>query len=81
VQVTCHLYSSMFAHVVVTDAPHYAITNERGEAIFAGMGEGKTKISVWHALQPTELAPIEVNLSQRALYVPVRLDVALPRRP
>jgi plastocyanin len=80
VQLTCHLHSSMFAHIVVTDAPYFAVTNDRGEVAFSGVGEGTAKISVWHALQLTEIAPIEVQLSQRALYVPLRLNVALPHR-
>jgi plastocyanin len=81
VRLTCHLHSSMFAHVIVTDAALYAVTDERGEAVFAGAGEGVVKVSVWHPLQPTDLAPLALKLASRSLYVPISLTVALPAKP
>jgi len=44
----CNLHANMTAHVVVTSAPHYAITRPDGKFSFKSLEPGAYKLRVWN---------------------------------
>ncbi len=47
-KIRCDVHQEMIAYVVVTDNPHYSITNEAGLFQIDGIPAGTYKIKAWH---------------------------------
>lgn len=47
VRLGCNLHSNMAGYVVVVAAPHYAVTNDKGEFFFKSLAPGKYKMKAW----------------------------------
>lgn len=76
----CHLHGSMRGHVLVTAAPFFAVTDDRGRAQVAGLPEGVVEMRVWHPDQLVEQAPQRLQLGP-ALGTEVKLNFTPRRRP
>ena len=74
VRLGCNLHANMSGYIVVVNAPHYAITDDKGAFKFKSLPPGKYKLKAWSekSLQPTvreiTIAPDDntVNLSVEA---------------
>jgi plastocyanin len=55
VRVGCNLHANMSGYIVVVNAPHYAITDDKGNFKFKSLPPGKYKLKAWseRTTQPT----------------------------
>ena len=73
IKVTCDLHPWMVAHLVVTDATHYAVTDAQGSFDLANVPPGEYTLNVWHESLGTSKAkvvvasvsPVEVKLAAK----------------
>lgn len=47
IRLGCNLHSNMAGYVVVVGAPHYAVTNDKGEFFFKSLAPGRYKMKAW----------------------------------
>jgi len=55
VRIGCNLHANMSGYIVVVNAPHYAITDDKGNFKFKSLAPGKYKLKAWseRTNQPT----------------------------
>ena len=59
----CHLHNSMRGHLVVTNTPWFAVTDEQGKVRIDGVPEGQAEIKLWHPDQLTEQPAVRAQIS------------------
>lgn len=74
------------AWVLGSDAPYYAITDERGRFRIDALASGTYEVTIWHAPLPSETGPLTYGqpiVTRRSVTVagtkPARLDVSIGR--
>jgi plastocyanin len=82
VTLGCNIHDNMIAYVVVTAAPFFGRTDERGEWQAGNVPSGKYRVRVWHPLlgEPQELAR-DVEASGDRVGVEFRLSKSLRPAP
>lgn len=76
IKVTCDMHSWMKSWVVVTEATHWAVTDEDGAFAFEGLPPGTHEVEFWHETLGTkkgeivvddegEAEPIEVEMTKK----------------
>lgn len=78
--LSCHLHGSMRGHVLVSAAPWFAVTDDRGRAQVGGLPEGTVELKMWHPDQLTEQPAQRLQLGP-ALGVDAKLNFTPRRRP
>lgn len=78
VRVSCHLHSSMRAHIVVTEAPVHGVTDASGEVVFTELAEGMAALNTWHPLMLTRPVSTVTRLSSDLTQSTIQLKAALP---
>lgn len=63
IRLGCNLHANMAAWVVVVAAPHYAVTDERGQFRFASLAPGRYRLRAW---TEKSAAPIEQEITIKA---------------
>ena len=61
IRVACDLHSWMRAWVVVADHPFYALSNEAGEFVLAGVPPGTYTLSIWQEALGTSSREVTVG--------------------
>jgi len=56
----CHLHGSMRGHVLVSNTPWFAVTNDKGVATIANVPDGQVEVKLWHPDQLTDQAATRV---------------------
>ena len=59
----CHLHNSMRGHLVISNTPWFAVTDEQGKVRIDGVPEGQAEIKLWHPDQLTEQPAQRVQVS------------------
>jgi plastocyanin len=81
VTLGCNIHDDMVAHIVVTDAPYYALTDDAGRAGISGVEPGDYVATVWHPrLRPGADAlrqPVVLDSPTASLTVQFRSDAPL----
>ena len=52
VSLSCNLHANMNAHIAVVNAPHYAITDDKGRFNFQSLAPGAYKLRAWSDRSP-----------------------------
>lgn len=75
VRIGCNLHANMATAVVVVDAPHYVVTDEKGAFKFASLKPGKYKARAWtdRSTQPVE-QDIEIAAGDNTLELDLEND-------
>lgn len=53
----CNIHDRMVAYLVVVDTPHFAKSDENGNARIEGLAPGEYRISVWHPRLAADAGP------------------------
>ena len=61
IKVACDMHTWMNAWVVVTDATHWAVTDEAGSFSFEGLPAGEHEVKCWHETLGTKKATLTVG--------------------
>jgi plastocyanin len=64
VQIKCDAHSWMSGWVVVTDSPHYAVTDDAGGFKLEGIPAGKQKVQIWHESLGKQVKEVEVKAGE-----------------
>jgi plastocyanin len=78
VALSCHLHSSMRAHILVTEAAYSGVTDAKGEIRFTDLHGGQAAINTWHPLLLTRAASTVAHVGDQAAEATIRLNVVLP---
>ena len=73
VYIFCNIHPEMSAVVVVTDTPHYAISDKAGKFSISNVPSGRYLLNVWHERGKPEVAsdfPRQVTISQENASLP-----------
>jgi plastocyanin len=75
IRLGCNLHANMSAYIVVVGAPHYAITNDKGQFNFKSLEPGKYRLRAWSekTMKPQEQA-IEISADKNSVTVPLPAD-------
>jgi plastocyanin len=73
VRLGCNLHANMSAYVIVVSAPHYAITNDKGEFQFRSLEPGSYKLRAW---SERSAVPVTQNVVIKAGANRTRVGVA-----
>ena len=76
IKVTCDMHTWMKSWLVVTDATHWAITDEKGQFTLEGLPPGEHEVSLWHETlgsktmkavvgEDGKVAPLEVQMAKK----------------
>lgn len=76
IKVTCDMHTWMKAWLVVTDATHWAVTDEKGAFSLEGLPPGEHEVSLWHETlgskttkvvvgEDGKAAPIEASMAKK----------------
>lgn len=76
----CHLHGSMRGHILVSNTPWVAVTDEQGRASLPQLPDGQADLKLWHPEQLTDQTPLRLQLvgDQAA---EARVNFAPRRRP
>jgi len=66
IKVTCDMHTWMKAWLVVTDATHWAITDEKGQFSLEGLPPGEHEVSLWHETLGSKTAKVVVGADGKA---------------
>jgi len=79
VRLGCNLHANMSGYIVVVNAPHYAITDDKGSFKFRSLPPGKYKLKAWSekSLQPT-IREVTIVPEDNTVNVSVEADASSP---
>lgn len=58
----CHLHGSMRGHILVSNTPWVAVTDEQGRASLPQLPDGQADLKLWHPEQLTDQTPLRLQL-------------------
>jgi plastocyanin len=73
IKVTCDMHTWMKAWVVVTDATHWAVTDEKGNFSLEGLPAGEHEVTFWHETLGTKTAKVTVGDDGKAEPMEVKM--------
>lgn len=62
----CHIHASMRGQVYVSDTPWFGKTDANGVVSIEGVPDGGAEVTLWHADQLSDQAPIKLQVSAAA---------------
>ena len=74
----CHLHGSMRGHVLISNTPWAAVTDERGQVTLANVPDGQLELKLWHPDQLTDQPTSRLQASGN-MQADVKLNLS-PRR-
>jgi hypothetical protein len=79
VRLGCNLHANMSAYIVVVNAPHYAITDDKGAFKFRSLAPGRYKLKAWSekSQQPT-LKDVTIAAGDNTIKIAVTADASAP---
>ena len=86
VSLGCNIHDWMWAHILVTDTPYFAMTDAQGKLVIDDLPPGEYRVKVWHhqqqgspeaSTQTVELAEsspanVEFLVKKKKIWVPFR---------
>ena len=76
----CHIHNSMRGHLLVTNTPWFAVTDDQGHVRIDGVPDGQVEVHLWHPYQLTEQPAVRLQV-QGAVTAEARLNFVPARRP
>lgn len=73
IKVTCDMHTWMKSWVVVTDATHWAVTDDEGNFTLEGLPAGEHEVTVWHETLGKKTTKVTVAADGKADAVEVKL--------
>ena len=73
IKVTCDMHTWMKSWVVVTDATHWAVTDEAGRFSLAGLPAGEHEVTVWHETLGKKTSKVSVGEDGKAEAIEVKM--------
>ena len=73
IKVTCDMHTWMKSWVVVTDATHWAVTDDEGRFSLAGLPAGEHEVTVWHETLGKKTSKVTVGEDGKAEALEVKL--------
>ena len=73
IKVTCDMHTWMKSWLVVTDATHWAITDEKGQFTLEGLPPGEHEVSLWHETLGSKTAKVVVGEDGKAAPLEVQM--------
>jgi plastocyanin len=77
----CHIHNSMRGHLVVSNTPWFAVTDDNGRATINGAPEGQAELQLWHPDQLVEQAPLKVQVAAAVVTAQPRMNFSPRKRP
>ena len=59
----CHLHNSMRGHLLISNTPWFAVTDDQGKVRIDGVPDGQAEIKLWHPDQLQEQPPQRVQVA------------------
>ena len=59
----CHLHNSMRGHLLISNTPWFAVTDDQGKVRINGVPDGQAEIKLWHPDQLQEQPPQRVQVA------------------
>lgn len=73
IKVTCDMHTWMKSWVVVTDATHWAVTDEEGRFSLEGLPKGEHEVTVWHETLGKKTTKVTVGEDGKAKAIEVKM--------
>jgi plastocyanin len=81
VSMQCHFHGSMRGHIMVTDAPHYGVTDANGALVIPNVPSGEVELKAWHPEQFIEQKTVRVRSTADTASATMQLNMnPRPRR-
>ncbi len=79
VRLGCNLHANMAGYIVVVNAPHYAVSDDKGNFKFKSLPPGKYKLKAWSekSVKPT-IRDVTLKEDDNALTIAVEADPSAP---
>ena len=80
VTLGCNIHDNMLSYIIVTAAPFFGRTDERGEWIAADVPDGRYRLRVWHPLL-NDAPDVERVVEAAAVRAPIQIRLAKSLKP
>jgi hemoglobin len=75
VRIGCDLHANMSAHLVVVNAPHYAVLDESGHFNFRSLAPGKYRLQAWSERSAAPVTrQVEIKAGENSIDVDLHAD-------